>query len=149
MALCRIFHTAPEQEQGPIPIVPHCSGSSPAPCPGTGHSQCDYTIHLSTLLFALFLTFVIDAITICETITIRSNLQVTFRTDGSTCLTQMDRQYVVLEYMPFTHQMVSLQIIFLLVVPRTSLRCRIVKPLSRDFNPWHYFVITWLVEVPY
>ena len=58
MALCRIFHTASEQEQGPIPIVPHCSGSSPAPCPGTGHSQCDYTIHPSTLLFALFLTFV-------------------------------------------------------------------------------------------
>ena len=25
-------------------IVPHCSGSGPGPCPGTGHNQCDYTI---------------------------------------------------------------------------------------------------------
>ena len=24
-------------------LVPHCSGSSPGPCPGTGHSQCVYT----------------------------------------------------------------------------------------------------------
>ena len=31
-------------EQGATPIVPHCSGSGPAPahCPGTGHSKCDY-----------------------------------------------------------------------------------------------------------
>ena len=30
--------------QGLTPIVPHCSGSGPGPCPATGHSQCDYTI---------------------------------------------------------------------------------------------------------
>ena len=41
---CRTFHTVPEQGQGPIPIVPHCSGSGSGPCPGPGHSQRDYTI---------------------------------------------------------------------------------------------------------
>ena len=38
------FLAAPEQGQGLTPIVPHCSGSGPGPCPGTGHSQCDYTM---------------------------------------------------------------------------------------------------------
>ena len=42
VVLCRTFHIAPEQGQGPTPIVPHCSG----PCPGTGHNQCDYTVIL-------------------------------------------------------------------------------------------------------
>ena len=37
--LCTTFHTAPEQGQGPTPIAPHCSGSDPSPCPGTGYSQ--------------------------------------------------------------------------------------------------------------
>ena len=40
MLLCRTFHTAPEQGWGLTPVVPHCSGSSPGPCPGTGHNQC-------------------------------------------------------------------------------------------------------------
>ena len=40
----RNFHTAPEQGQEPTPIVPYCSVSGPGLCPGTGHSQCDYTI---------------------------------------------------------------------------------------------------------
>ena len=44
MVLCRAFHTAPKQGQGPTPIVRHCSSSDPGPCPGTGHSPCDYTI---------------------------------------------------------------------------------------------------------
>ena len=44
VVLCRTFHTTPEQGQGPTCIVPNCSGSCPSPCPGTGHSQCDYTI---------------------------------------------------------------------------------------------------------
>ena len=44
MVLCRTFYTAPEQGQGLTPIVPHCSGSGPSPCPGTRHSQCDYTV---------------------------------------------------------------------------------------------------------
>ena len=42
--LCRTFHTEPKQVQGLTPIVHHCSGSGPGPCPGTGHSECDYTI---------------------------------------------------------------------------------------------------------
>ena len=46
MVLCRTFHTTPEQGQGPTPIVPHCSGSSPCSCPGTGHRRCDYTIRM-------------------------------------------------------------------------------------------------------
>ena len=50
MVLCRTFHTATEQGQGPTPIVPHCSGSGPGPCPSTGHSQCDYTITESCVL---------------------------------------------------------------------------------------------------
>ena len=44
MVLYRTFHTAPEQGQGLTPIVPYYSGSGPVSCPGTGHSQCDYTI---------------------------------------------------------------------------------------------------------
>ena len=44
VVLCRTFHTAPIQGQGPTPIGPYCSGSGPSPCPGTGHSQYDYTI---------------------------------------------------------------------------------------------------------
>ena len=46
MVLCITFHIAPEQGQGLTLIVPHCSGSGAGPCscPGTGHSQCDYTI---------------------------------------------------------------------------------------------------------
>ena len=43
------FHTAPEQAQGPTPIVPHCSGSGPGACPDTAHSQCDYTITATNL----------------------------------------------------------------------------------------------------
>ena len=43
MVLCGTFHTAPGHGQGLTPIVPHCSTSGPGPCPGTGHSQCDYT----------------------------------------------------------------------------------------------------------
>ena len=43
IVLCRTCHTAPEQGQGPPPIVPNCSGSGPGPCAGTGHSQYDYT----------------------------------------------------------------------------------------------------------
>ena len=42
MVLCRTFHAAPEQEQGPTSIVTHCPGSGP--CLGTGHSLCDYTM---------------------------------------------------------------------------------------------------------
>ena len=30
--------------QGQTPIHAYCSGSVPGPCPGTGHSQCDYAI---------------------------------------------------------------------------------------------------------
>ena len=45
MVLCRTFHTALEQGQGPTPIVHYCSGCGPCTCPGTGHGQCDYTIN--------------------------------------------------------------------------------------------------------
>ena len=31
-------------KKGLTPIVSHCSDSGPCLCPGTGHSQCDYTI---------------------------------------------------------------------------------------------------------
>ena len=51
MVLCRAFHTAPEQGQGLTPIAPHYSGSNLDPCPGTGHSQCDYTSMRPSLLF--------------------------------------------------------------------------------------------------
>ena len=44
MVLCRTFHIALEQGHGLTLIIPHCSGSGPGPCPGTGHSQCDNTI---------------------------------------------------------------------------------------------------------
>ena len=72
MVLCRTFHTAPEQGQGPtciasivlvpvpvpVPVPDTASVITPltcfctslnkhagsSPCPGTGHSQCDYTI---------------------------------------------------------------------------------------------------------
>ena len=37
MVVYGTFHSAPEQGQGPTPIVPHCSDPSP------GHSQCNYT----------------------------------------------------------------------------------------------------------
>ena len=46
MVLCRTFHITPEQGRGSLtPIVPHCSGFGP--CPGTGHSQCDYSIRVT------------------------------------------------------------------------------------------------------
>ena len=45
MVLCRTFYTAPEQGQGPTPIVPYCSGSGPS----TRHSHCDYTIKVYSL----------------------------------------------------------------------------------------------------
>ena len=49
MVLCRTFDTALEQGQGPTPIVPHCSGSGPGACPGTGHSECDCTITIQLI----------------------------------------------------------------------------------------------------
>ena len=55
MALCRTFHTAPVYGQRLTPIVPHFSGSGPGPCPGTGHSQCDYTI-MAPLVIKHFVT---------------------------------------------------------------------------------------------
>ena len=50
IVLCGTFHTAPEQGQGLTPIVPHCSGSGPSPCPSTGHSQCDYTVNVNDMV---------------------------------------------------------------------------------------------------
>ena len=52
MVICRTFHTAPEQEQGVTPIVPHCSDSGSGLGLSTGHSQCDYTISTHALLNA-------------------------------------------------------------------------------------------------
>ena len=48
VVLCRNFHTAPEQDQGPTPIVPNCSGSGP--CPGAGGSQCDCILGVGAAL---------------------------------------------------------------------------------------------------
>ena len=48
MVLSRTFHTAPEQGHGLTPIVLHFSG--PGPCPGTVHSQCDYTLHWNLIV---------------------------------------------------------------------------------------------------
>ena len=42
MLLCRTFRTAPKQEQGLTPIVLHVLVTGH--CPGTGHSECEYTI---------------------------------------------------------------------------------------------------------
>ena len=47
MVLCRTFHIAPEQGQGPTPIVPHCS--SPGPCPSIQPVCSDHSFEMQVL----------------------------------------------------------------------------------------------------
>ena len=50
MVLRRTFHTAPEQEQGPTPIVPHCSDSDHLPVPDTAGVITPINTHIYVIV---------------------------------------------------------------------------------------------------